>query len=458
MAEPSVDALEREIAANDARLDAEWSAVTSRAELEAKRAAFRAAFRQRVGYDEIRKTPLNAKLIGSKDYGDYRIEKVLFESAPGGYVTGLVFLPDARRFPPPYAAFLFSPGHSDNGKAATNYLHTCTLGARNGLAVLSIDPLGQGERSQGAALRSADEHVRIGAYAALLGKTTMNYMMRDAVRAIDYLASRPDIDAAHLGAVGNSGGGTMTAFLAVVEPRLQACAPCCYMSSQREHVLACGPQDSEQNFFNAASWGFNHTAIMLASGRPFAICAAREDFFQVDGARATFGIVRSIGDRLGIPPDRYALYEADGPHTMSRCHRERAVEFMLRHLKGERKAVVERKLDNLAQSDITVTPEGEVSKLTGFRSIYDELLDELLPRCGKGLKAKANPFGVVEPRLKRKGKRSYYGRRKDAEELAVDAYILGRFDPSRLDPAPFIERLKRREYLSFAELVPEEEP
>ena len=91
--------------------------------------------------------------------GAFRIEKAMIESAPGEFVPLLVFLPDARKFSPPYAGFVFIPGHSDSGKGAEAYLHTCELGARHGLASVIYDPLGQGERSQGAGLRSADEHV-----------------------------------------------------------------------------------------------------------------------------------------------------------------------------------------------------------------------------------------------------------------------------------------------------------
>ena len=170
---PTVDAIENQMAACDRARDAEWLALADRPAFDAKCAKFKADFRKALGVSGIRRTPLNAQPMDLKDYGAFRIEKVMMESVPGEYVPLLVFLPDAKKFAPPYAGFVFIPGHSDSGKGAEAYLHTCELGARHGLVSVIYDPLGQGERSQGAGLRSADEHVRIGAYAALVGETLM---------------------------------------------------------------------------------------------------------------------------------------------------------------------------------------------------------------------------------------------------------------------------------------------
>src|SRR5580765_7200030 len=61
------------------------------------------------------RTPLNARVVGKIDKGDIVIEKIIYESLPYFYVTGLLYLPKDRsgRIPA-----IFSPcGHSENGKA-----------------------------------------------------------------------------------------------------------------------------------------------------------------------------------------------------------------------------------------------------------------------------------------------------------------------------------------------------
>ena len=546
----TVDALESAVIERDRALDAEWRAVADKVTFRKKCSAFKENFRRAVGYQGIRRTPLNAQTIGVKDYGAFRIEKVMMESAPGEFVPLLVFLPDARKFAPPYAGFIFIPGHSKDGKGYADYLHTCELGARNGLAVVTYDPLGQGERSQGVGLVSADEHVRIGAYAALLGETTANYMIRDAVRVLDYFESRSDIATARLGACGNSGGGTLSAFLMVVDDRIKAATPSCYLSSAREHLAACGPQDSEQNFFGGSSWGFNHAALVLSAGCPVLINAAVADFFQIEGSRSTYRLVKDVAAKVGLPEDWYELSEAPGKHSMSKVHREQAIRFLLKHLKGEAADVVETVMTDFPKVDIQVTPDGAVSRLAGFRSVYDDIADRFVAQgvaveqaainsrplvlgelekedCKgvlttlkgtvvKGKRAVLRIGGAVGPdevtatlfaegpryamKPSRKGKVSYYERRKDDEVVAVDLYLAGRslvalraaelltlaaelkcrtgFAPELVaegryatvakfarvadaaafaavryqnEPKPFLESLKSRDYLSFAD-------
>ena len=521
----TVDALESAVIERDLALDAEWRAVADETTFRKKCSAFKENFRRAVGYQGIRRTPLNAQTIGVKDYGAFRIEKVMMESAPGAFVPLLVFLPDARKFVPPYAGFIFIPGHSKDGKGYADYLHTCELGARKGLAVVTYDPLGQGERSQGVGLVSADEHVRIGAYAALLGKTTATFMIRDAVRVLDYFESRSDINPARLGACGNSGGGTLSAFLMVADDRIKAATPSCYLSSAREHLAACGPQDSEQNFFGGSAWGFNHAALVLSAGCPVLINAAVADFFQIEGSRSTYRLVKDVAAKVGLSDEWYEISEAPGKHAMSKVHRERAIRFLLKHLKGEAADVVETVTTDFAKGDIHVTPDGAVSHIAGFRSVYDDIADQFVAQGVSVEQAAINARSLVLGELgkedckgvlatlkgtveksriamkpSRKGKVSYYERRKDYEVVAVDLYLAGRslvalraaelltlaaelkrhtgFAPELVaegryatvakfawtadaaafaavryqnEPKPFLESLKSRDYLSFAD-------
>ena len=301
-------------------------------------------------------------------------------------------------------------------------------------------------------------------------------MIRDASRVLDYFESRPDIDSARLGVSGNSGGGTVGAYMMVVEDRIKAAAPSCYLSSVREHLTACGPQDAEQNFFNEQSWGFNHAALVLGAGCPVLINAAVEDFFPIAGSRSTYGIVKKVAAKIGFPDGWFALSEAPGKHGMSKMHRERAIGFLLKHLTGKVADVVEGETTVLGKDDVIVTPEGEVSRLPGFRSVYDDLAESfavhgvsaeqaaknsrtlvLKEMAGKDAKDVLSTLGgtVVKgnramlriggkaqngeatavlfaegPRYLmkpgRKGKLSYYESRKTDEVVAVNLYITGR--------------------------------
>ena len=134
-------------------------------------------------------------------------------------------------------------GHSANGKAAEAYQRACILMAKNGLAVLCYDPIGQGERWQllaedkkAAIPGSTNEHTMVGVGALLVGQSTAGYRIWDGIRALDYLAARPEVDPKRLGCTGNSGGGTLTAYLMALDDRIACAALSCYLKIGRAHV------------------------------------------------------------------------------------------------------------------------------------------------------------------------------------------------------------------------------
>jgi hypothetical protein len=126
------------------RRDAAYEALKSKEEIGAYLGQRLRFFRQQLGAFPER-SPLNAKTASRTERDGYVLEKVIFESQPGFHVTGLLYLPAT---PGPFPAVLHPCGHSENGKAAEAYQRASILLAKNGLAVLCYDPVGQGERKQ----------------------------------------------------------------------------------------------------------------------------------------------------------------------------------------------------------------------------------------------------------------------------------------------------------------------
>src|SRR4051812_13578997 len=185
------------------------------ADVQRRQKELRAAFLAALG-GYPGKTPLHPRVVGKEARDGYRIERVIYESRPQHHVTAVLYLPEGK---PPFPGVLMPCGHSANGKAAEPYQRACILMAKNGLAVLCYDPIGQGEgiqllNAQGkpAIPGSTSEHTMVGVGALLVGQSTATYRIWDGIRSLDYLASRPEIDPMHLGCTGNSGGGTMTAY------------------------------------------------------------------------------------------------------------------------------------------------------------------------------------------------------------------------------------------------------
>ena len=115
VAMPTIDAIEPPLAARDAANDRAWTELKDPAAFAAKRDAFRETFRRKIGFHDIVRSPLNARSVGAKAYDGFRIEKVILEGEPGGYIAALVFLPDEAKFKPPY------PSIKDYLKAADEF-------------------------------------------------------------------------------------------------------------------------------------------------------------------------------------------------------------------------------------------------------------------------------------------------------------------------------------------------
>jgi dienelactone hydrolase len=110
---------------------------------------------------------------------------------------------------------VLTPGHAPSGKIG-EYGFGANL-ARNGIMALAYDPIGEGERLQyfdpelGASKVGGPtgEHSHASFQTLLLGEHVSRYFIWDAMRGIDYLTSRRDVDAGRIGAFGCSGGGTI---------------------------------------------------------------------------------------------------------------------------------------------------------------------------------------------------------------------------------------------------------
>ena len=172
------------------------AAIGSQSDLDARRRYIREKILASIGTLPQR-TPLNAKITGTVDRGDYRIEKLVFESQPKFYVTANLYVP--QRGKGPYPAVLFPLGHEAGAKAHTAWQHVLVSFAKKGFVGLAWDTIGQGERVQmwdadlgeSKVVRSTTEHTMQGLQCLLVGDALARYTIWDGIRALDYLASRP---------------------------------------------------------------------------------------------------------------------------------------------------------------------------------------------------------------------------------------------------------------------------
>ncbi len=274
------------------------------------------------------RTPLNARTVGRLERDVYDIEKVVFESRPGLMVTGNLYLPkggSGGKRP----GVLGLCGHSSDGKSANPYQSFCQGLARKGYVVLIIDPIGQGERLQylNAEGKSAVgigvmEHLLGGNQQFLTGEFFGSWRAWDAMRAMDYLLERPEVDPKRIGVTGNSGGGTMTTWMCALEDRLTMAAPGCFVTTFRRNLENELPQDTEQHPPKALALGLDHDDFLACMApKPLVILAQEQDFFDVRGAQETYGRLKRLYKLLGHE-ENVSLFIGPRPHGYHQENRE----------------------------------------------------------------------------------------------------------------------------------------
>jgi dienelactone hydrolase/pimeloyl-ACP methyl ester carboxylesterase len=321
------------------------------------------------------KTPLNARVMRKLPGEGFHVENVIYESRPNHHVTANLYLPDGK---PPFPGVLVPCGHSANGKAAEAYQRVCILMAKNGLAVLCYDPIGQGERVQlldkqgkPAIAGSTTEHTLAGIGALLVGRQTATYRIWDGISSLDYLASRPEIDSKRLGCTGNSGGGTLTAYLMALDDRIFAAAPSCYITSLERLFATIGPQDAEQNITGQVAFGMEHADyITMRAPKPTLICTGTRDYFDIEGAWTTFREAKLQYGLLGHG-ERVDMFEYNDQHGFSKPRREAAMRWMRRWLLGKDDAPVEGDFPIFKDEELQCTRTGQVLEDFKGKSVFD---------------------------------------------------------------------------------------
>lgn len=314
---------------------------------------------------KFKKTPLNARTTGILERETFTVEKVLFESHPGFYVTAGFFLPKKRQNPAP--AVIYACGHTELGFRSETYQHVILNLVEKGFIVLAFDPLGQGERLQypdGETGKSkvggpTREHSYAGVQTLLTGSSLTDYFVWDGVRVLDYLETRPEVDMKRIGITGRSGGGTQTAQIAACDDRIYAAAPECYITSFKRLLQSIGPQDAEQNPYNAIANGFDHADYLhIRAPKPTLIITTTHDFFSQQGARETFAEVQKSYAALG-KPEKVQMVEDFGVHESTKNNREALYAFFQQHLNlpGNAKDV---ETSPFTVEELWVTPTGQV--------------------------------------------------------------------------------------------------
>ncbi len=364
--------------------DAARDAVVSAEALRKRQQRVREGFLAGMGGLPPRDTPLNPRVTGIVKEDGFRIEKVIFESRPGAYVTANLYVPD--EVASPRGAVLFLCGHHEQAKHAGEYQAVCRHLVKAGLVVLAQDPVGQGERFSyyerergGSTVNwGTTEHDYAGAQCLLLGDGIARYFLHDAMRGVDYLLSRPEVDPSRIGVTGNSGGGTQTGMMMMADPRIAAAAPATFIMNRRTYLRTGGAQDAEQIWRGFTAAGFDHEDILLAMcPKPVCVLAVTCDFFPIEGTRQTVSRCRRLWKMAGRESD-LEMVEDVSTHAYTPALARAATRFFSRHLLGREVTVDSATIQPIEPRRLWCTVSGQVrGEIEGARAVYEENQDRL---------------------------------------------------------------------------------
>ena len=296
-----------------------------------------------VGGFPAERSPLHPVILETRSFGSYRREKVVFDSRPGVSVLAYLLVPPSARTPAP--TVICVPGHGrgvddivgidEQGHDRTDksgYQHDFAIQvAEAGMAAVAIEPMGFGCRRDALNARQGLSHKAcepVAGGALMVGQTLIGWRVWDVIRTIDYIASRPDLDANQCGCMGISGGGTATLFAAALEPRIRAAMVSGYLNTFRDSVgsLAHCVDNYVPGILN---WVEMHDIAGLIAPRPlFVESGENDDIFPIHASIESFNKVRDIYSVFGAA-DRIEQEIFPGEHSF---WGKRGVPFLARQL------------------------------------------------------------------------------------------------------------------------------
>jgi dienelactone hydrolase len=302
-----------------------------------RRETYRTQLKEMLGLlPEPERTPLEAHTTGKVETTDYTVEKVEFQSRPGLYVTGNLYLPKRAKQPSP--AVLYVCGHGNVKEDGVSYgskvyyRHWGSWLAKNGYVALLIDTVQLGEI----------EGLHHGTYRENMwwwnsrGYTPAGVEAWNGIRAIDYLQSRAEVDKERIGITGRSGGGAYSWWIAALDERIKVAVPTAGITDLENHVVDGAIEGHCDCMFqvNTYRWDFPQVAALVAP-RPLLIANTDKDpIFPLEGVMRVHAKVRGVYKALKAE-DKLGVLITEGPHQDTQDLQIPTLRWLNRFLKTE---------------------------------------------------------------------------------------------------------------------------
>ena len=286
---------------------------SNRAEAEQWQRQLRAKLTELLGGFPER-TPLKAQTLEKRELSGYSREKIWFESRPGNGVILYLLLPAGSHGP--RATVICVPGHGrgvddivgidENGKDRSGkpgYQHDFAIQAvEHGLAAVAIEPMAFGHRRNAITIAkgpTASACEPAAGSALLMGQTMIGWRVWDVMRTIDWIETRPELNAQQVGCMGKTGGGTCTQKTSARDTRIRAALVSGYLNTFRDSIMSVS--HCIDNYVpGILHWAESYDVAGLIAPRPFFSEGGTEDpIFPVAATRESFHRVKKVYEVFG---------------------------------------------------------------------------------------------------------------------------------------------------------------
>jgi dienelactone hydrolase len=329
-----------------------------------RRPEFQRQLRDMLGLDPLpERTDLMVRITDIVERPDFVIEKVLYQSRPGLYVTGNLYRPKEVKEPLP--AILYVCGHSKVEKdgiiygCKAHYQHHPAWYAANGYVCLILDTVQLGELP---GLHHGTYHEGMYWWWSR-GYTPAGVEAWNGIRGIDYLCTRPEVDRTKIGVTGRSGGGATSWWIAAIDDRVAAVVPVAGITDLKNHVVD-GVVEGHCDcmyFINTYRWDFPTVAALVAPKPCLVENTDHDNIFPEDGVRRVYAQLEKVYERYGAS-DRLGLLIGKGEHVDSPELRHASFAFFNKWLKGKERPIEEpdrrTPIEELKVLKVGEVPEG----------------------------------------------------------------------------------------------------
>lgn len=281
-----------------------------------KRAGLLKKLKQALGTLPDRNYPLHAQIMDRVDYGDFVLQKVTYSTMESVNVPVWVLVPKGKEGPLP--AVLACHGHGNGMRDAAGfdevgheleeagiYNRFAVQLVRQGMIVVIPEIMGFGDRRLESELKAGSSSnnscAALASQLLMYGRTLAGMRVYEAIRAIDYLESRSDVDAEKIGVFGFSGGGLIGAYTSALDERVKATVLCSWVNTYQGSVLAM--PHCIDNYLPGILLGAEQPELtgLIAPRALFVESGEYDPIFPVNDTRSAISVLQEIYAAWGVP-------------------------------------------------------------------------------------------------------------------------------------------------------------